>query len=371
MTAPGDPDRVQTRRFGLAPTTALMQVQEPTDFAVNQPFAPLPAPTGPFPFRLALSSVIGSPPAGALTFHAVGDSGGIRDPHPQIHVATAMTADLRNSPAPSFLYHLGDVVYFNGDESEYGPQFYEPYVNYVRPIFAIPGNHDGDNSDDPSVASLTAFVTNFCSATPHLEPRFHEYNRDTMDQPNVYWTLQAPPFLTIIGLYTNVPSGGEVAQEQAHWLTDELRAADPALPVAVALHHPPLSGDDHHGSCPKMAALLDRAFNDSGRTADLVLNGHVHNYQRFTRTIGGAEVPYVVAGAGGYHNLHKMAAGAVVGMRVAPDCVLERFCDDKWGFLTLSVEGGWIAGKYTAVAADGSTSTVDTFTLDTHTHTVS
>jgi len=95
------------------------------------------------------------------------------------------------------------VVYFNGDESEYGPQFYEPYAHYPVLIFAIPGNHDGDNSDDPSVPSLSAFVQNFCSPTPHVDPRFNEYRRDTMDQPNVYWTLQAAPFLTIIGLYTN------------------------------------------------------------------------------------------------------------------------------------------------------------------------
>jgi acid phosphatase type 7 len=40
-----------------------------------------------------------------------------------------------------------------------------------------------------------------------------------MDQPNVYWTLQAAPFLTIIGLYTNVPGGGEVHADQQDWLT--------------------------------------------------------------------------------------------------------------------------------------------------------
>jgi hypothetical protein len=131
----------------------------------------------------------------------------------------------------------------------------------------------------------------------------------------------------------------------------------------ITLHHPPLSADDHHGSSPAMAALLDGAFQASGRTADLVLSGHVHNYQRFIRTIGGKHIPYIVAGAGGYHNLHQMAAGAAPGLTVADSTVLQQFCDDKWGFLRLWVGNNEIGGRYTAVGADGTTSTADSFTL--------
>jgi hypothetical protein len=283
-----------------------------------------------------------------------------------------MIKDLASSPTPAFFYHLGDVVYFNGDESQYGPQFYEPYAQYNVPIFAIPGNHDGDNSDDPSVASLTAFVQNFCSATPHLDPQAQEFNRDTMDQPNVYWTLDAAPFLTIIGLYTNVPSGGQVAQDQAAWLAGELKAADPALPVVIALHHPPYSADALHGSATGMRTLLDGAFQSSGRTADMVLTGHVHDYQRFTRTIAGRQVPYIVAGAGGYHNLHAMASDAKPGMQVMPDCVLDQFSADRWGFVRFSVTAatGVITGEYIGVDSSGSMSSFDSFSLDTRAHTV-
>jgi len=46
--------------------------------------------------------------------------------------------------SPRFFYHLGDVVYFNGQSINYPSQFYEPYQYYDAPIFAIPGNHDGD-----------------------------------------------------------------------------------------------------------------------------------------------------------------------------------------------------------------------------------
>jgi hypothetical protein len=362
------------RRIGILPSTAGVQAQKLHAPLPNQTFAPLPSPTGAYPFRLSTAS-LGISAAESRVLHLVGDTGGVKDPHPQLHVAAAMIADRATSGA-SLLYVLGDVIYFNGDESEYGPQFYEPYAHYQAPIVAIPGNHDGDNSDNPSVPSLSAFVENFCSATPHLDPQAQATNRDTMDQPNVYWTLTDELF-TIVGLYTNVPEGGVVAQDQAGWLAEELRAAPISRALIVVLHHPPYSCDNTHGGSAAMGQVLDHAFEAAGRTADMVVTGHVHNYQRFTRTIGDAEVPYIVAGTGGYHNLYAVAAGpsggpVVTPFRVAPDCVLETFCDHRWGFLRLTVTAATIAGEFVAVAGDGTvTPRRDAFTLSLSAHAVS
>ncbi len=49
---------------------------------------------------------------------------------------------------PAFLYVVGDCVYFNGEVGQYYAQFYEPYELYAAPIFAVPGNHDGENLPD-------------------------------------------------------------------------------------------------------------------------------------------------------------------------------------------------------------------------------
>jgi len=164
------------RRIGIPATTADRQAQKLHASLSNQAFAPLPTPTGVYPYRLS-AAALGLGAATSRVLHLVGDSGGVKDPTPQMQVASAMIADRATSGA-ALLYHLGDVVYFNGDESEYGAQFYQPYAHYQAPIVAIPGNHDGDNSDDPSVASLSAFVENFCSTTPHLDPQAQETNRD-------------------------------------------------------------------------------------------------------------------------------------------------------------------------------------------------
>ena len=362
------------RRFGIPPATADQQVQKFHAFQSNQKFEPLPAPTGAFPYHLSTSEIGIAPAAGERVFHVIGDSGGVKDPNPQLHVAEAMIADLTTAgqaSAPAFCFHVGDVVYFEGAEREYGAQFYEPYAHYNIPILAIPGNHDGEeNTEEPGVAPLTGFVENLCASTPHLDPQAGETNRDTMTQPNVYWTLQDELF-SVVGMYTNVPEGGQVHQDQVEWLIGELKDAPTGGALLVALHHPPYSADAHHGGSARMGQLLDEAFQKSGRVPDMVLSGHVHDYQRFTRTINGKQVPYLVIGAGGYHNLHKMAPEAGGGLlqlpfQAAPDCQLNAFCDDRWGFLRLTVTAGSpvkIAGTYTAVDKTGAVTTgFDTFT---------
>jgi hypothetical protein len=266
----------------------------------------------------------------------------------QQYVADAMVADLGANPSVAWCYHVGDVVYFFGDEQLYTNQFYEPYVNYNRPIVAIPGNHDGAGSP-----SLAGFVENFCASTAHIDPAAEEYNRDTITQPNVYWTLDDPA-VTIIGLYSNVPSGGVIEPDQQAWLVEEIREAPLDVPLIVALHHPPYSCDAMHGGSEKMGALLDDSFTSAGRWPSLVLSGHVHNAQFFTRTIpSGQRVRYIVMGNSGYHNTHAMASDAVPGMQVTADTVLDAFDTNRYGFLRLSVEGQSISGDYIAVGKDG------------------
>ena len=201
---------------------------------------------------------------GQLVIHCVGDTGGIERAEPQLAVADALTADVRGktgtSGQPAFFYHLGDVVYFFGQESYYPEQFYEPYRNYPGPIFAIPGNHDGFMfKGEPAGYSCEAFVDNFCTASPTQgAPGF---DRTTMTQPGVYFTLDAP-FVRIIGLYSNagetVGSLGNstIGTAQLTFLTSELkrfasdRKADTknANPQAlvIAVHHPPFTGSSQH-----------------------------------------------------------------------------------------------------------------------------
>lgn len=192
-----------------------------------------PLPQGA-PRRITPADV-GIVDADPLTIVVIGDHGGVKDPAPQRAVAMAIQRE-----APQFCLSLGDVVYFNGDASEYVPQFYEPYDSCRFPILAIPGNHDGDTTDDRHRPPLDTWLANFCSAEPQAPPADPqlEYGRHTQTLPWCDWSLVCKT-VTIIGLYSNVPSGGHLERRQVDWLAEEVAAAPADRPLIVCLHHPP------------------------------------------------------------------------------------------------------------------------------------
>ncbi len=227
----------------------------------KQPFQPLPTPLGLPPYHYDLESVMPGITAeaekqGSLVFHCVGDTGGVKNPNFQTAVADAMKVDLSlpSAQAPRFFYHLGDVVYFNGQITEYYSQFYDPYNHYTAPILSIPGNHDGDPINSSQV-SLDGWVRYFMQATAHVNPESQDAPRTTLSQPNAYFTLNCP-FVTIVGMYTNVPEGGSIDSVQQQWLTNELATAPADKALIVALHHPIYSFDVVHSGSSRMAQAL-------------------------------------------------------------------------------------------------------------------
>jgi hypothetical protein len=328
----------------------------------------LPPPTGLPPFHLDVESII---PADVfakinakkrMVFHAVGDTGGVNTTTYQQQVATYMELDFvdddKNGANPAFFYHLGDVVYYDGEIKNYYWEFYEPYNLYPAPIVAIPGNHDGDidpidEFNKPS-DSLKGFVRNFCSQAAVHTPEASDSPRDAMTQPNVYWTLNTP-LATIVGLYTNVPEGGKVGLNQVQWFHQELKNAPKDKALILALHHPIYSAyGPHPGSAP-LKALVEQAAQDANRVPDLILTAHVHDYQRFTGHINGKAVTTIVAGAGGYNQkLHALSrkvfdpAGVPYKFDDGPE-TLDKFNDWQHGYLIIDVQPKKITGHYIGV----------------------
>jgi hypothetical protein len=334
-----------TRRFANTPMPGSMTTWED-----------LPLPVGPVPYHLKLSDVIDATPyLSKMVVHFAGDTGGPVNDAPQRAVAWLM----ESTPA-AFLYILGDVVYFTGQKEQYYPQFYQPYGSYPGPIFSIPGNHDGATVANEK--SLEAWMNNFCRA-PTSAKEALESQRTTMDQPNCYWTLETP-LATIIGLYTNVPEGGVVKPDQAQWLVNELFTAPRDKALVLAMHHPLYSCDGAHNGSAAMQALYDNATLMAGRYPDLVLAGHVHNYQRFMRRQPTCPQPvtqFVVAGAGGYPNLDRLRPEALQRpiMSLPGGVTLEAHADDQHGLLVLTFTPNTIDGQYITVDRE----VADTFSI--------
>jgi hypothetical protein len=269
--------------------------------------------------------------AGKITFHSVGDTGAAKVNRSQTAataighetaVAEAIVADIANGAAspPAFFFHLGDVIYNFGEAQYYYDQFYEPFRAYDRPIFAIPGNHDGmvfgQGSSAPQVPTLDAFLANFCASAPGPSPDSGGLMRSVMTQSGVYFTLDAP-FISIIGVYSNVldTGGGVISSQGGHFpivddqldfLKSELTRLKPMRKageraVVLAVHHPPLSADAKHGGSTGLQNDIDACCKAAGLWPDILLSGHAHLYQRFTRILpDGTETPYIVAGCGGF-----------------------------------------------------------------------
>jgi len=346
-----------------------------------------------------LSAIIGTDAtqniqnSGKIVFHTVGDTGGIHSPLFQFAVADAMAGDSGSGAA--FWYHLGDVVYYFGQDQYYFEQFYDPYRNYNAPIFAIPGNHDGALFQGDPAKSLDAFVANFCTSQPTHNPDSQGAARTTMDQPAVYFTLNAP-YVKFIGLYSNTSEGGtegviadaKVGNAQLTFLQQQLAAAKAERAngqwraLVIATHHPPFTSSGQHVPSPTMLKQIDKACSAAGIQPDLHLSGHAHLYERYTRTVGGKQIPYLVAGMGGYYDLPGLKPP---NKRPTPPKTpdsgtdasgnplrLEVYSDNTFGFLRMTVSPASITGVFVTVdPTSGKTGVGDSFTLDLKANTVS
>ena len=363
-----------------------------------------PFPASRKPEVLSLDQVLGTAEvqkitlAGSIVFHSVGDTGGIKEPSKQFAVADAMANDLSGKTwqagRPAFFFHLGDVVYYLGQERYYYDQFYDPYRDYDAPIFAVPGNHDGMVSPSLKLNTLAGFLANFCTSTPGHDPEAQGFARTTMTQPGVYFTLDAP-FVKIIGLYSNTSEGGTqgvisgaaVGNAQLTFLQQQLNAAAAERQsgnrraLVIAVHHPPFTGSQDHAPSSNVLTDLDSACQAAKIMPDLVLSGHAHLYERYTRYVGGSQIPFVVAGMGGYFNLSGFKTSASGAPPKVPaqgsdlqgnKLMLETYDDKTYGFLRLAVSASTLKCAFVGVDPNTKATKVkDSFTLDLNRHTVS
>ncbi|HTZ90264.1 MAG TPA: metallophosphoesterase [Alloacidobacterium sp.] len=331
--------------------------------------------------------------AGQIVFHSVGDTGSVSGTSTQNEVADKMVADFAETdPAdvPSFFFHLGDVVYSFGEAKYYYDQFYEPYREYAGPVIAIPGNHDGVVYSGDAAPTLDAFLRNFCSADAVNTPEAGGLLRTAMIAPGVYFTFDAP-FVRILGVYSNVledpgvisSEGGtraNVTDVQLTFLKTALarcKSEKYAGAVIIAVHHPPFTGGSVHFPSPNLSADIDNAATAAGFWPHAVFSGHAHNYQRFTRTVNGMSIPYVVAGCGGHSPIASLQTDSSGNPIRTPypvdtDLTLNSYDDTDYGYLRVVVNAQTMQIEYHP-ASDGSTTKTpdDVVTVNLATRTVS
>lgn len=194
---------------------------------------------------------------------------------------------------PDAVFITGDLVYPRGRASEYRAAFFPVYngeaVPLMRsvPVLGVPGNHDVPFPKFPDSAAYFAYWSlplngpSLKAGEPHAAPvkpdaqgsliaasgpAFPRMASYSFDYGNVHWTV----------LDSNVYADWESPAMKA-WLEADLKAAKGAAWRIVALHHPLFQSSRSHMDDQWMRPLspiLERCG------VDLVLAGHVHNYQR-------------------------------------------------------------------------------------------
>jgi hypothetical protein len=161
------------------------------------------------------------------------------------------------------LVTTGDNVYPTGEPALFGAELDAPYrgLRATRPLWATLGNHDvASGHGGEQLAHLGLPALPFTKELPGVQLLFLDANH---------------PDAT-----------------QASWLDAAL--SRPGPPFRVVVFHQPAWSCGLHGSTPDVDRFWVPVI-EAHRVA-LVLNGHDHDYERFTSAGG---VTYVVTGGGG------------------------------------------------------------------------
>jgi hypothetical protein len=209
-----------------------------------------------------------------------------------------ITADLlqqviTESPE-TVVFTTGDNVYSDGTTEEFGSCYAETWGRFKDRTRPSPGNHDY-NTDDAS--------------------GYFAYFGEAAGTPGEgYYSYEAGDWQVIV-LNSNCGDigGCDQGSPQEQWLRDELSSSDAQCTLAY-WHHPLFSSGDH-GSDPSTQALF-QALHDDG--AELVVNGHDHNYERFAPQgpdgvhdpVGGVRQFVVGTGGTGTRSFDAIAANS-------------------------------------------------------------
>lgn len=175
---------------------------------------------------------------------------------------------------------LGDLQYDSGDATDFSASYEQSYGRLKRITFPAAGNHE--------------------YGTPGATGYFDYFGSRAGPRAKGWYSADLAPGWHLVVLNSNCDEVGcAVGSEQETWLRMDLSQSRAPCTIVI-WHHPRFSSGTTHGDAPDTSALwatLDAAG------ADLVLEGHEHNYERFEPrhadgSLGGGLVSFVV-GTGG------------------------------------------------------------------------
>lgn len=183
---------------------------------------------------------------------------------------------------------LGDNAYWSGKDEEYQRGIFIPYQNELvhTPIFTVFGNHDGGLDFENETYTARAFPktegvyfnTFYPGNLPYYSFDYATIHFIVLDSFDSLWEdlkKDESNYEKIWSPQSDAPNA------MLQWLENDL-SNNKSTWTIVAFHHPPFfRGGDHPNLAlweawiqANIAPILDK------HKVDLVLTGHIHNYQR-------------------------------------------------------------------------------------------
>jgi hypothetical protein len=190
------------------------------------------------------------------------------------------TADLL-AREPGWIFTTGDNAYENGSTADYERCYGPTWGRFLdRTILPAAGNHDWNTK------GAAGYVAYFGAKAAPDGPTW--YSRDIGT-----WHI------VVLDSDCAAVGGCDAGSAQGRWLAADLRASAATCTLAI-WHHPRFSSGEH-GDNPAVGPFWEALW---AHGAELIVNGHDHDYERFApqdpsgseRAVGLREI---VAGTGG------------------------------------------------------------------------
>jgi hypothetical protein len=276
-----------------------------------------PARAAPAPVLAAAGDISCSPSAGDFT--------------PYVRCGQGATAQLVTAAAPAVVAVLGDIQYDRGEPAEYAApgRFTETWGAFRTKIRPVPGNHEYSAGDG------AAGYFDYFGGPGRANGGFYSYEVGTWHVVALNSSCYGTDPVARLPATCADSLLGETWPGQTRWLREDL-AAHRGQCVLAYWHHPLFTSNQAAGGVPPSpgVAPLFEALYDAG--ADVVLNGHAHNYERFARqnpagAVDPAGVRAFVVGTGG-DDLQPFSA--------APAAASEQRAHGDFGVLLLTLRPG-------------------------------
>src|SRR5215211_6861906 len=242
--------------------------------------------------------------------------------------ADVATGNLIDARPNARVFTAGDNAYPNGSASDYTNKYHPAWGPFKNRTSPSPGNHDYNTSGASAYKNYFGSV----AGLRLVNPTYYVYTLGA-------WRVYA--------LDSNISM--KVGSPQYNFVQNDL-ATNGALCELAYWHHPIASSGEHGNDA--RARPIFALFDAQG--GDLVLNGHDHNYERFTKInssgqVSASGVREIVVGTGG--------AGLRPQGFVQPGSEVRNF--DTHGIVDINLSSTGYSGTF--VPAPGFGSFTDSF----------